>query len=53
MDLDKNYGEFFTAFKDVVSNFVRMVKLFTETIKKFVDGFKKEITVDEFEDHQA
>lgn len=50
-NLAEQYGEYFNAFKSAIDNFVKIVKDFVATIKAFVDGFKKTITVDEpFED---
>jgi len=36
---------YFDAFKNIIDNIVAAVKEFYDVIKKFVDGFQKEITV--------
>jgi hypothetical protein len=41
------YGAFFDNFQGIIDGFVELVKKFYNTIKGFVDGFKKNITVDE------
>ena len=43
----QKYGTFFDNFQGIIDEMVGLVKVFYETIKNFVDGFKKTITVDE------
>jgi len=43
----EKYGEYFTAFQDAISGFVKLVKDFVATIQNFVKGFKKTITTGE------
>lgn len=50
-NLAEQYGAYFEAFKNAIQGFVDLVKAFSETIRKFVDGFKKNITAgDDFVD---
>ena len=35
------YGKFFDNFKDIITDMVGLITTFTDTIKKFVEGFKK------------
>ena len=50
--MEAKFGDFFTNFKQVINELVGLVKTFTDTITKFVDGFKKTINVGEFTDHE-
>jgi hypothetical protein len=50
-NLSQQYAAYFDSFKTAIQDFVNIVKAFVETIQKFVNGFKKNITVEEpFED---
>jgi hypothetical protein len=50
---EPTYGKFFESFQSAINGLVELVKAFYSTIKAFVDGFQKEVHVNEFEDHQA
>lgn len=45
--MTEKYGAFFDNFQGIIDEMVGLIKTFYHTIKNFVDGFKKVVTVDE------